>query len=399
MIARLKFYIKVSINIVVDLFGILIPLSRVGGKKTAKKNKKILIFNWRDTKHRYAGGSEVYIHEIAKRFIKSGYSVTLFCGNDGKSSRYEIVDGIEVVRRGGFYFVYFWAFLYYIFRFKNKYDTLIDCENGIPFFTPLYARKRTFCLVFHVHQEVFRRSLIGPLAWIAMFLEKRLMPKVYRNINFITISDSSKKDMVKLGLNKNKINIIEPGVNLKKFKPGKKSSQPLVLYLGRLKFYKRVDVFIKMAKKVVKKIPGVKFIIAGEGEEMKRLKNLVKKLSLGSNLDFTGRVSEDKKIRLYQKSWVFVNPSLMEGWGITTIEANACGTPVVASDVPGLRDSLGDSAGGYLAKYGNVHDFSKYVVSLIKHNNIFTQMSKNAIVWSKNFSWEKSARNFLNLIK
>jgi len=398
MIARTLFYIKVFINIIIDLVGLLVPLPKTKKSQT-KRNKKILIFNWRDTKHRYAGGAEVYIHEIAKRFVKSGYTVTLFCGNDGTSSRYETVDGVEVIRRGGFYFVYFWAFLYYISRFKDKYDTVIDCENGIPFFTPLYVRKKMLCLMFHVHQEVFRRSLIKPLAWIALFLEKRLMPVVYKNVNFVTISNSSKKDMIKLGLNKDRIDIIEPGVNLNEFKPGKKSKIPLVLYIGRLKFYKRVDLFIKVASKVVRKIPNVQFVVAGDGEEMDNLKRLVKKMSLINNVTFLGRVSERKKIELYQNAWVFVNPSLMEGWGITTVEANACGTPVVASDVPGLRDSLLNLSGGYLVKYADVEEFSKHVLKLIKNRSLSSRMSKDAVAWSRNFSWNRSASLFMDIVK
>lgn len=399
MIARIRFYIRVFTNIIVDLFGLLVLQHKTKKRVKAKRNKKILIFNWRDTKHRYAGGAELYVHEIAKRFVKERYSVTIFCGNDGVSHRYETVDGVEIIRRGGFYFVYFWAFLYYISYFKDEYDIIIDCENGIPFFTPLYVRKKMFCVMFHVHQEVFRRSLAAPLAWIALFLEKRLMPVVYKNVNFITISNSSKEDMVSLGLNRDRINIVEPGVNLKEFKPGKKSKIPLVLYVGRLKFYKRVDLFIKIASKVIKSVPNVQFAIAGEGEETDNLKRLTKKLSLTDKITFLGKVAEENKVELYQKAWVFVNSSLMEGWGITTVEANACGTPVVASDVPGLRDSLPNAVSGYLVKYADVKNFSKQIVRLLKDSRLRSRMSKDAVVWSKNFSWDRSASLFINLIK
>ena len=118
--------------------------------------------------------------------------------------------------------------------------------------------------------------------------------------------------------------------------PGNKSKIPLVVYLGRLKFYKSLDVLVRAAKKVISTNPKVKFVIAGFGEERKKLERLAEKLGIEKSVEFVGRVSEKEKINLYQKAWVFVNPSFIEGWGITTIEANACGTPVVASNVSGL---------------------------------------------------------------
>ena len=108
--------------------------------------------------------------------------MTVFSGNDGTQERFETIDGVNIVRRGGFYLVYLWAFLYYMLRFRGRYDVVIDCENGIPFFTPLYVRKPLFCLMHHVHQEVFYHSLPKPLAWLASSLEKGQMPLVYRNV-------------------------------------------------------------------------------------------------------------------------------------------------------------------------------------------------------------------------
>lgn len=393
----LLFYLKFLRRVFIDLLGIIQPLPEK--KRFLPRAERILIFNWRDTKHNYAGGAEAYIHQLAKQWVKEGNKVTLFCGNDGKSKRYESIDGVEVIRRGGFYFAYLWAFIYYLLRFRNKYNVIVDCENGIPFFTPLYARQKIFCLVFHVHQEIFRRSLIKPLALVALFLEKRFMPLVYRNIKFVTISASTKKDIEKLGIARKKIETVTPGVDLKIFKQSKKSFYPLILYLGRLKFYKSVHIFIQAAQKILAKVADAEFIIAGDGEEMESLKKLTYKLDLGKKIKFLGRVTEKEKVKLYQKAWVFVNPSFMEGWAITTIEANACGTPVVVSDVPGLRDSVDNKETGFLVKYGEIDSFAKYTSLLIKNKNLRDQMSFKARLWSEQFSWEGSAAKFLEILK
>lgn len=390
-------FVKVFERNFVDFLGLFSREKELARKFRDKYS--ILIFNWRDTKHVWAGGAEVYIHEIAKRWVKDGLGVTVFCGNDGKNAREEKVDGVEVIRRGGFYFVYIWAFFYYLLRFRGKYDVIIDCENGLPFFTPLYANERKFLLIHHVHQEVFRKSLARPFSQIASFLEKRIMPLVYRNIQVITVSESSKKEIMEHKLTAIEPIVIYSGIDLEKFKPIKsKDKNPLVLYLGRLKYYKSLNVFIEAAKLVLEKIPQVQFIIAGEGEKKKDLMALAKKLNLEDKIRFLGKVTEEEKVRLYQRAWVFINPSLIEGWGITTIEANACGVPVIASDVAGLRDSVRNPHTGLLLSYGKSHLFAEKICQLISDKKLRLKISQNAIAWAQEFSWEKSAKLFYRVI-
>ena len=154
-----------------DLQGLLyLQVTKRRSSKESLKGLRILIFNWRDTKHVWSGGAESYVHELAKRWVTSGNQVTLFCGNDGQSLRNEVIDGVSIIRRGGFYTVYIWACLYYLRFFRGHFDVIIDSENGLPFFTPLYTRKPKFLLIHHIHQEVFHEHLKFPLSYIAMFL-------------------------------------------------------------------------------------------------------------------------------------------------------------------------------------------------------------------------------------
>jgi len=382
---------------VIDLLGLV---SVIPNQKPYDHGKqRILIFNWRDTRHNYAGGAEVYIHELAKRWVEMGNSVTEFVGSDGESPRNQVVDGIQVVRRGGFYFVYFWAFLYYVLRFRGHYDVIIDCENGLPFFTPMYAKEKVYCLMFHVHQEVFRKSLPAPLAAFASILENRLMPWAYRKTKFITISESSKKEIEELGLGRAGIEIVYPGIDLRNYKPDfVKNKRPLVAYVGRLQLYKSIDVFIRSLKKVLTLAPETEIIIAGDGEERGKLERLVESLGLKDKVRFLGKVAEEEKIKIYQKAWVAVNPSLKEGWGITTIEANACGTPVVASDVPGLRDSVRNPSTGFLVEYGNENEFSRKILEIINDDEMREYMQRKSVEWARNFEWHTSAQKGLNII-
>jgi glycosyltransferase involved in cell wall biosynthesis/O-antigen/teichoic acid export membrane protein len=357
---------------------------------------RILIYNWRDTKHIWAGGAEVYIHELAKRWVKMGHKVTLFCGNDGKNKSHEFINGVEVFRRGGFFMVYVWAPIYYLLKFRGKFDMVIDSENGIPFFTPLFSRLPKYLLIHHVHQNVFREHLRFPLSTIAIFMEGKFMPFVYRSQKIITVSQSSRSDIISLGLSTpEKISVVNPGIDLAKFHTVKKTAYPSFLYLGRIRQYKNIDVAIRSFKEVVNKFPEAKLYIAGWGEKLKELKYITEKLGLDSSVIFLGRVSEKDKLTLLGRSWAMLQPSSFEGWGITVIEANACGTPVIASNVAGLRDSVVDGRTGLLVKVRNTSELSKAIVSIISETELKKKLSQQAVTWAADFDWNKQSRTFL----
>ena len=380
----------------VDLLNVLYPLHSLHTASGA--GKKILIFNWRDTKHAFAGGAELYVHELAKRWVKDGNSVTLFCGNDRKNTRYDLVDGVHIVRRGGFYTVYAWAFIYYLIQFRGKFDVIIDAQNGIPFFTPLYAKEPVYALLHHVHQDVFYKYLPLPLAFFAASLEKYLMPFVYRNTRFITVSESSRQDMIRLGITKASIQVVNPGVDLDSLTPGEKSPAPVIFSIGRLKAYKSIDVLIKAFKKVLVTVPTAQLVIAGDGEEKETLHALAEELGLKANVKFLGKISEAEKLAWFQKAWVFVNPSMMEGWGITTIEANACGVPVVASDIPGLRDSVQNPHTGFLVPYGDTEALARKIALLCTDAAAREKMGSAGLAWAQNFGWNSAAEKFLKIL-
>jgi glycosyltransferase involved in cell wall biosynthesis/O-antigen/teichoic acid export membrane protein len=364
-------------------------------KKPELHKLNFLIFNWRDTQHVWSGGAEVYIHEIAKQWVKDGHKVTLFCGNDGHHERNEVVDGVQIVRRGGFFTVYIWAFVYYVLRFRKLFDVVIDCENGVPFFTPLFVREPKFLLIFHVHQKVFREQLSFPLAQIAAFLESKVMPAVYKKQPVITISESSNHDIINLGLGEpKKIAIIEPGLDQVNYRMSQKTEYPSFLYLGRLKPYKNVDIAIKAFAKVLSKNSDARLTIAGQGESRKTLESLVNTLQIKDSVSFVGRVTEEEKITLLGSSWAALQPSSFEGWGITVIEANACGTPVIASNVEGLRDSVIANKTGILVSKLTSTAFAREMNTLVEDHEKRQELSTAAYSWSKQFNWENSANKF-----
>lgn len=397
LISSLVFYVlRYAKPHLEDFAGLFKPSYGIHHAKSSQL--KILILNWRDTKHIWGGGAEVYAHELSKRWVDKGAHVTLFCGNDRHCSREEVIDGVHIIRRGGFVTVYFWAMVYYLFRFRGKFDCILDCENGIPFFSALYTNTPVILLIHHVHQEIFREHLFPPFSWLAQFLESHLMPFVYRSAKIVTISDSTKKDIRRLGLKVHEVPIVYSGISLDEFKPAEKSSTPLVVYVGRLKAYKRLPDLIATARLLHQRLPQVKFVIAGDGEENSRLKKLVRLYNLESVIEFTGFISAQDKISLYQQAWAVMNPSSMEGWSITTIEANACGTPVVAANVPGLRDSVKHRQTGLLITMGDIEGYTQALFSILTNASLRMQLSQEAREWAESFTWEKSARKFIDVI-
>ena len=361
---------------------------------------KILIFNWRDITHPLAGGCEVNIHELGKRIVEKGNEVTLLCGEYEGCKKREVIDGIEIIRRGGKYTVYIYALLEYIQNLrKRNYDIIIDEINGFPFFTPLYTRKPIIAFIHHVTKKIFFRELPFIFASIG-YIAERLIPLFYRKAVFITVSNSSREEIKEIGIPEDKIKVVYNGIS-ETYKPdwNKKSSYPHILYLGRLKKYKQLDHLIKAMKIVKKEVKNAKLSIAGSGDAEEELKKIVDEMGLNHHIEFHGYVEEKKKKDLLQSAWVFVTPSQKEGWGLTVIEANACGTPAIAYNVPGLRDSIRNRETGLLVANGDIHKLAEAIINVLKDEKLREKLSKNALNWSKNFSWDKSSERFLEILR
>jgi glycosyltransferase involved in cell wall biosynthesis len=218
------------------------------------------------------------------------------------------------------------------------------------------------------------------------------MPFIYQGQKIITVSESSRKQILKLGFsNPEDISVINPGVELSNFILLPKTEYPSLFYLGRLKPYKNIDVIIKAFKEVLQIFPKAKLAMAGSGESLDELQALTKTLDIEKSVTFFGKVSDKRKAELLARSWVMLQPSMIEGWGITVIEANASGTPVIASKVNGLIDSVKDKQTGVLVTPKNIREWTVEINQLLSNTKLRNNLSAEAYEWSKNFSWDQSA--------
>jgi len=360
-----------------------------------RRTYSIAIFCWRDPYSPKAGGGEVYLHEQAKCWARRGCCVTWVSERFAGSRREEEIDGIRFVRRGRGLFVFCGVPWWHIFESSRSYDFIIDVMNGVPFFTPLYSSKPKICLLFHVHSYHFREELPAPFAQLAVAIETKLVPLIYRRTRFVTISGSTKAEMENLGISKMPILTIHSGVS-DTLVPGSKSPTPTILYVGRIRKYKRIRNLLYAFEALRKDIPNLSLTVAGEGDDQDALAQEARQRGI-DNVTFTGRVDEATKTKLMQAAWVFAMPSQLEGWGIVVIEAAACGTPSVAYDVAGLRDCIREGRTGMLAR--NDAEFTAHLRSILTNDALRDRLSAGAVKWSRRFSWDRTAQRTLTQVR
>jgi glycosyltransferase involved in cell wall biosynthesis len=359
---------------------------------------KILILHRKDISNPEAGGGTLYVHNVAKFLARKGHEVTLICAGRSGMGQEDNVDGVKIVRMGTSYSVYFHALISYFRRFRKNTDIIIDVINGPPWFSPLYSRTRKIALIFQTFKEVFSLELSKPIALVLGLIEG-VIPYVYRKVSIITLSESVENELVDLGLQRNNIFIVPPGIEREKYKPRRKSPFPIVLYVGRLKKYKGLEHLIVAMTYVVKEIHDSKLIIAGKGDFETELRDFVDKMGLRKSVEFCGYVSEERKVELMQEAHVIVIPSVKEGWGIPIIEAAACGTPAIGTDTTGLRDSIIDGKTGFLVPYKKPRILARKIVKILQDDELRNKLSKNAIEWADNFDWNTRLLKFEEIIE
>ncbi len=361
---------------------------------------RILVINWQDVLNPLGGGAEVHFHEIFKRVAALGHEVTLLCSSFPGAPRAEIVDGINIIRRGQRnFFNFIVPGAYRRLRKTNQFDIVIDDLNKIPFCTPLYVREPLLTIVHHLFgRSIYLEASFLPASYV--YLSEKLVPWIYRRTPFAAVSASTRDELQRLGI-KASIDLLPNGVDADQYRVDdkRKREKPLIGYLGRLKRYKSVDHLLRAFAIVRRSMPDAELVIVGDGDYAPELKKLACELELQAFVRFTGQVSHEEKVRHLNESWVVVNPSPKEGWGLTVIEANACGVPVVAADSPGLRDSVRDGKTGVLYPYGRIENLAAALLNLLRDEPLRRTMGSEARRWAAGFSWDASAQQAVEIMK
>ncbi|MFH0870524.1 MAG: glycosyltransferase family 4 protein [archaeon] len=371
-------------------------------KPKTSKASKILVLNLRDIMNPRAGGLEVRLHELSKRLARDGYEVTWLCSRFPGCADEEKADGIRILRRGSESSCIIAAFLYYYKNLRNEgFALIIEDVDKMPFFTPFYARGNILVNCSQMNSKVYKEEFSIPISWLGAILEKIVIPVVYRNRPFITDAESTRACLKRNGL-RGEIKIVSDGINLPLFTkiPFEKKKRDQIVVVSRLKRYKGIHHIIRAMSLVLDEIPTAKLVIVGRGDYEKELKQLSSRLGLlNKSVFFRGYISENEKIKLLKESAILVNHSIQEGFGINIIEANACGTPAIASDVDGLRDTIIDGKTGLLVQHGDEFALAKSIIRLLKDGELRRKMEARAYIHAKRFSWDASYRRFRIIIR
>jgi glycosyltransferase involved in cell wall biosynthesis len=356
---------------------------------------RILVLNWQDRGNPQAGGAELHLQEIFSRIVARGHSVDLLCSSWPTAPQRENLDGIDVHRVGTRHSYPFLAHGYYRENLaRNGYDVVIEDLNKVPLYTPLWETRKLVALVHHLFGATVFREAPVPLA-AAVWLSERPLGVLYRNIPFQAVSRSTADDLVARGIPRGAIRVIYNGVDSTRLTPdsSERSLAPLFVYLGRLKKYKRVDIVIRAFAGL--NVPDATLEIAGTGDYRAPLEGLVKSLDLSSRVKFLGFIPEEEKVHLLRRAWASTLASPKEGWGISNLEAAACGTPVIAADAPGIRESVIDGETGFLVPPDDPQEMTAAMRGLVQSPDLVDVLGGAARRFAATFTWDRAANETL----
>lgn len=363
-------------------------------RRAGTEGLRILVLNWQDRENPQSGGAEIHLHETFGRLARRGHDVTLLASGFEGAEPGATLDGIRVIRAGGRH-SYALAAPFHCRRHlpPEGFDVVVEDLNKVPLFAPLWTRSPVVLLVHHLFGRSAFQEASFPVA-AATWLLERPVPAVFRHVPTVAVSDSTADELADRGLRRDRIRVIPNGVDLAKYAPDPavdRFAEPTLLYLGRLKRYKRVDLPLRALRWLRDRKVACRLLVAGEGDRRPDLEREAAALGVDDRVAFLGWVSEERKVELFRKAWVHLLTSSKEGWGISNLEAAACATPTVASDRPGLRDSVRDGETGFLVPHGDVPALGARLRRLLEDEALRSEMGRAARRFAEGFSWDAAA--------
>lgn len=352
--------------------------------------RHVLLVNWRDTRHPDGGGSERYVERMAQSLIRHGHRVTVHCAAHANAPRDEVVDGVRFRRRGGRLSVYL-AALFTVLRLRP--DLVIDVQNGLPFFSPLVARCPVLVLVHHVHKEQWYAYLGHPLGGIGWWIESRIAPLLYRRCEYLTVSETTARELSMLGIARDRITVVRNGQDPVPPTVSPRAEAQRLVAVSRLVPHKRIEHAIDAVAELRGRFPGLTLDIVGAGVWLPNLRAYAEKHGVADAVRLHGFVSEQDKHELLAGAWLHLCPSLKEGWGLAIIEAGGHGVPSVAyRSAGGVAESIVDGETGLLAR--DHGQFVAQIGQLLADPQRLHEMGEQARRHAGEQSWKANGDQF-----
>ncbi len=373
-------------------------IAKLGDIAASAGLRRITMLAWRDLDDPEAGGSELHASRVAELWGRAGLEVTMRTSYAPGSAQVSWRDDYRVIRKAGRYMVFPRAVFSEIMGWHGASDGLIEIWNGMPFFSPVWCRRTKVVWLHHVHDSMWDMTLPPRLARLGRTLEFRIAPPLYRRTPIVTLSQSSKAEIVqKLRFRESNVTVVPPGID-PRFSPGDgaKSPTPLVVAVGRLVPVKRFHLLIEALVAIRDRHPGLRLVIAGEGYERDNLERQISELDASEWITLAGYLDDAEVLSLYRQAWLLASASAHEGWGMTITEAAACGTPAVATRIAGHSDAIVDGATGLLVD--DAPALARALDQLLSDDLLRARFAQAAQEHASLFTWGATARGTLEVL-
>jgi len=377
-------------------------IAKIGDLAAAAGIQRVHMLSWRDLDDVEAGGSEVHASTVARLWAEAGLDITLRTSFAQGQAPVVVRDGYKVIRRAGRYLVFPRSVLAEMMGRHGPRDALVEIWNGMPFFSPIWAKGPRLIVLHHVHAEMWKMVLGDDAPWAATLgnvVEQRLAPLAYRKSRVVTLSQSSKDDIVELlRFRPELVDVVPPGVDPMFTPSGDKSVKPLVVAVGRLVPVKRYEHLIRSVALARTLRPDIELTIIGEGYERQMLDDVVREVDGTEWVTFAGHTSDAELVTLYRRAWMVASASAREGWGMSRTEAAACGTPAVATDIAGHQDAVSDGQTGVLVDRDDPQAFATAIARLAQDDQLRARLATAATAHAARFTWEATATGLMRAL-
>lgn len=354
----------------------------------------ILILNWKDPVDRDAGGAERMVRRIAETWSAEGHDVEVFVPRR-KLPATERRGGVTYVRRGSRATV-FWAARDHLRRHGDRYDVVLESVSTRPFFAHELVGEKATALYHQMAREIWDLEFRFPLSWAGRrVLEPRWVRRM-AGARIVADSVSTVADLADFGVACTEV--AAPGwdgavAELTRPAP---AEDPRLLFMGRLVRHKRPGDAVAAFRQVQRVFPRARLDVVGDGYLRRGVEDQA--APFGSSVTIHGFLPEARKVELLDRADLVLVPGTREGWGIVAVEAASRGVPVVAYNVPGLRDSVADGQTGVLCP-PDPGAMATAAVQLLQDPQRWRALAAGGPSWAGRFTWEAAATVIMSVLR